>query len=325
MYLKEIWPNQPQSREDKNRAIGEDSLLRVLKLEPRLNDKRPFELTHRVITDKANIAALPTSLITLLGFEGLDWTWCGEGKYDSRPTLRIGKPHDNEPMTTDANKATATIEVASRVELSEGNKKIVPIALRMAGIKKMPGTEAPGQIVAGTWGLEAEDNYSLTSLNVSFSSSQFGHGKENIGMLSLLSKSIIPLTDSEKRPYFTAGLITPEMRKTVGADHEYAFSFRIDPHFGPLALRQEVLPRSTRRGYTTEEEQDIYKVQSIFKRLGYYTRLDGNYFNYGEVLEIGLKEENARLRQVSPWKIRIPSRLNPPIEKTGFCSPTEAK
>jgi len=329
MYLGEIKPGQSGSQEDKNRAAGDAALGRVLKLTPRINDKRPFQPTHKDIAKEANIVALPTSLINQLGFEGLDWTWCGESKFNSMPALYIGRPHSDRFMTTDADKATGTIEVARIVDQSEGNKKFVPIALRIAGVVKKPDSKKPGPIVALSF--NPEKDYRLTEANVSFSNSEFGHGNEHQDMLTLLSKSIVTLAYSEKHPYKTAGLITPEMRKLVDTNnadtrHEFAFSFRIDPQSNvALALKPEVLPSPIGRDYSEEENREISEVQSIFQKLGYYTKVWGYSFNNSEVLEIGLEEENAILRKVAPWKVKIPLKLRSPIEKTSFWSPTETE
>lgn len=128
--------NQPLTREERNRAIGNYYLSLLLKIEPRFNDKRSFSLAHKAIAYGANHASIPPALVSQLGLEDLEWTWCGAGRLNSSPILRIGRPPEDGSMTTNADRATATIEVARRVDLSKGAGILSPFTCELQALIK---------------------------------------------------------------------------------------------------------------------------------------------------------------------------------------------
>jgi len=272
---------QPPTAEARNRAIGNYYLSLLLKRAPELNDKRPFSLAHRAIISDANLASIPPSLINQLGLEDLEWTWCGAGHMNSLPILRIGRPIEDGYMTTDVNKATATIEVARRIDLSQDTENIVPFTMRFGGVIKDDKNPENNRAVALSYDLENGNR--LTEVNVSISGSEFIAYAEKLSRKET-SEVIVGIPTDINQPYETAGLITEGMYNKI---NEPSVRFAI----------------ANGHGFDYAAIFKIGKNSSIIKKAGYYEeRQDG-------IVTVGLKKEIADKEGLLAWKFSVPEFL----------------
>jgi hypothetical protein len=236
-------------------------------------------------------AKIPDNLTKTLGLQ--DFRWTRFSHREALPALFVGKKSDGEYITNNYEDALATIEVGrwKQFDKSINGWKDIPAYVRIAGIDKQQD-----RIVAATYDLT--ENNRLTRLNVSIPDSELNLNDESdsnylprLSLISLLSsKSIIPLAFSEKRPYFTAGLITPQMREAAKTN-DHAFSFEIDS-------KGNVSPKRPDVGSNTAAE--AFKT---FSELGYYTRREDG------LIIIGLGKSLAFRRRVDPWEISVPEFL----------------
>lgn len=290
--------NQPLSRKAKDR-IGSFYLSRLINWYSFPHERSDWLEFNHMRQYEILSGSQFTPLMETLKLTDLKWY-----SLDFPPSLLfVGRKPDNDfttkkSMKPDINQADATIEIASQAaRVDRGwptgwKDEFTPFHVRIAGV-----SQARNRIVAATYDLT--ENNRLVNANVSISSAEFDK-QNNIDMLYLLSKSIIPLARSEGNPYFTAGLITPQMRKVTKAcdpndsEHEFAFSFELtspNPKDGISINRPDVDPKSA-----TE-------ARNIFSRLGYYAKRENG------LVSIGLGINEAEARGVEPWKIVLPEAL----------------
>jgi hypothetical protein len=279
---------QSQPSRDKINKICNDYLLKVLSKIKYRGDIPPadFGILNGFVGFETK-TKIPNSLSEKLELQDLQWI--RRSHQEALSLLFVGKKN-NEKYSNNYEDALATIEIGERKQFDESINgwKDIPAYVRVAGIDK-----EQNRIIAATYDLT--ENNRLTRLNVSIQETEFNNTENDVdylyslSMKSLLSKSMIPLSFSEKRPYFTAGLITPQMYEATR--HEWAFSFELHSKGSIAPKRPDVGPNTAAEAFKT------------FSELGYYTRREDG------LIIIGLGKSLAFRRRVDPWEISVPEFL----------------
>jgi hypothetical protein len=293
--LQERSTFQSLSEEAKNK-IGNSNLSLLLEKHKPEKCETWFQFNTINGSRKYNLdkAFIPPELSEQLSLSSLGWAKEGKGELCR---LLIGKPFRKNLTTTDIDESIATIEIASSAKripdpnlAARGGDTYTPFYVRIAGINKKLN-----RIFAGTW--DTTENNRLTRLNISLPDSELNlNDKSNsnylprLSLISLMSKSIIPLAFFEKLPYFTAGLITSQMRETAKTNN-HAFSLEIDSN-------ENIFLRGSDAGPNTAAA-----ISKLFSELGYYSKRENG------LIKIGLNESLADRRNIASWEVSVPEFL----------------
>lgn len=264
--------------------IGSWYLNKLIENAPTQPPHATFEGIEHTIPFGAGVEIHPV-LKEMLALDNLSWKVLG---INPMSALFIGGNFDNE-REVDVNHALATIDLARRIDLSDGKEKPIPLFVRIAGVAKN------NRIVAATYDLT--DGNRLARLNVSLPPRE-SLSINNDDYLSSrhLDQFWITIPTNKDRPYDTAGLITQSMCDKVGT------TIRILQEYANKALALQFKEHATIIG-KPETPSDTRVLDYAFNKMGYYIRRGNGFF------KIGLDVADAGRKYLEPWEVSIPAYI----------------
>lgn len=169
------------------------------------------------------------------------------------------------------NSETTEIDSASStIEISQRIELVDGIAKIIPFHLRIAGVDKEqNRIVAVTYELGGDSNR-LAELNVSVPQDEYEDLKKNLSAI-YVAKTLASIPTSKDNPYRTAGLITEAMRRKTHHDNVLKLKFN--------------------------------NGSSVFEPLGYSIEREG------EIVTVGIREDVAKARDLTPWKISVPAAL----------------
>ncbi|MEK7450333.1 MAG: hypothetical protein AAB662_00130 [Patescibacteria group bacterium] len=258
-----------------------------------VREKRPSPFTAVELFVATNTGvSIPPILTNNFDLWSLDWALVNSYE-DTLPLLLLGKypnyKRREAPMRNNLDDAAVTLEIARQAKVIDGEIKISPSLIRIAGVIQ-------GRVVAAAY--DPMDNYRLTELNVSLPPRESLSMKNDDYLNSmLLGQFWITIPTDKDRPYDTAGLITQNMCDRAGTTNESL------PEFSNKALTFQLHEKSSVMLGKAKNPQDTQGLNYAFKQMGYYIyRKDG-------FIKVALTDADAKRKHLQPWGISVPEFL----------------